>query len=72
MFPRFERTMDCCCQVLVSKLETLDAITFTQLFLNKCSPLTEIGVIPQAMIVKARSSWLFNGMDKMGTAKGPF
>ena len=29
MFPKFERTMERCCQTLVSKLETLDAITFT-------------------------------------------
>ena len=28
-FPKFERSMDLCCQALVSKLETLDAITFT-------------------------------------------
>ena len=27
--PEFERTMDRHCQVLVSKLETLDTITFT-------------------------------------------
>ena len=27
--PEFERLMDCYCQALVSKLETLDTITFT-------------------------------------------
>ena len=27
--PKFERTMGLCCEVLVSKLETLDTITFT-------------------------------------------
>ena len=28
IFRRFERTIDCCCQALVSKVETLDALTF--------------------------------------------
>ena len=29
LIPKFERVMDCCCEVLVSKLKTLDTITFT-------------------------------------------
>ena len=29
LIPKFEGMMDRCCQVLVSKLETLDTITFT-------------------------------------------
>ena len=35
MFPRFERTMNHCCQALVSKLETLDAITFICIYIYK-------------------------------------
>ena len=31
MFPKFERTIHSCCQAMVSKLETVDAITFTLL-----------------------------------------
>ena len=39
LIPKFESTMDRCCQVLVLKLETLDTITFTQLtYRSESSP----------------------------------